>query len=990
MTGARDPYYAAPRIFTIDSGRPFLGDLARGLVEASEGDPIELAQTDLYLPNRRAARALGEAFIEVNAGHATLLPRIRPLGEADDEDALPGAAGAPGEELQDAVTPLERRLVLARFVAAARRKSFDGQGNWPAALKGADALAAFLESLYTEEADPAKLADIAPEPFAAHWRRSLEFLEIVTDAWPRYLDQCGLDDPARRRARLISRQAARLAADAGAGPIVVAGTTGSMPAVRRLLSSVAAAPRGVVVLPGLDRGLARDRRAWAAVDDAHPQAGIKILLESLNVDPGDVRLWPATEESAPPRARLLSVALRPADATGDWRERLLEAAAGDPGAARAVEGLCLVEAADEEEEAAAIAIAFRETLEQDCGTALLVTPDRNLARRVAAKMRRWDVEVYDSGGAPVANTACGAFLRLVAAALAAPDDAQAALALLRHPLTGLGLGLEARSRAVAAFDRAARGLAPNALTGGLAGKFARGSKDGRALEALAALAGPEIFTSSAPAPVAEMLAAHVACAEQIAATDRDDGATVLWSGEDGAAAAMLLAELANASVALGDAPPADYPDLFSELISTAIMRRSAAAHRRLEILGPLEARLQSAGLVILGGLNEGVWPAEGGADPFLSRAMRKELGLPSPERSIGLAAHDFAQGAAAPRVMLTRAKRRGGAPAKPSRWIVRLKNMLHAAGALSAIDASARYRRLADALDEAGPARPVAPPAPRPAVALRPRKLPVTQIETYLRDPYAIYARHVLGLRRPDPVAEPFGKKHLGELLHAAFDGFAAEHVDPHDPAAEAFLRSLVERLAPGFGLCGAPGTLWAPTIGNSLRVFLEGERARRLSGAPAKTEEAGETVLNLDAGPFTLTARADRIDILHDGRAALIDYKTTPPTQVAMRLFRMQLPLTALIVESGGFAAIGRREVASFFYLQALTRKDDAIEVGQSEGGARAAIDAAATGLAAWLGAFDRAEQPYLSQPRPQFVNDYGDYDLLARRREWSVGGGA
>lgn len=985
MTNDAGEFGPSPRIFTIDSGRPFLSDLARGLMALAAGDPIALSEIQLFLPNRRAARALGEAFLEINDGRATLLPRILPLGEADEAAEIL-ALGADAEApLPDAIGKLERRLALSRFVAAAREKSFDGQENWTAALKGADALTDFLDSLYAEEADARGLTTLAPDGFAAHWRRSLDFLKIVTEVWPRYLDSRDLDDPKRRQTRIVSRQAETLAALAAGRPVVIAGTTGSMPAVRRLIKGAAALPSGYVVLPGLDRALARDARAWTAIDDAHPQSGLKLLIESLGVAPDAVRLWPHTAEASAPRARLLSVALRPAEATDDWRRRLIEATDSDPGAARAIDGLSLIEAADEEDEAAGIAIAFRETLETARDTAILVTPDRNLARRVAAKMRRWNVEIYDSGGTPFANAAHGTFLRLAAAAFAAPDDAAAALALLRHPLTGLGLSPADRARCISSFDRAARGLGPNAETGGLAGKIQRADSHGAAI-ALAAIEAPDIFQQAEPAPLAALIAAHAACAERIAATDRDAGADRLWRGDEGAAAAEILSDIRAAADALGLVSPRDYPDLFSELISAEVVRGRTGAHPRLEILGPLEARLLSADLVILGGLNEGVWPGDGGADPFLSRVMRKGLGLPSPERAIGLSAHDFAQGAAAPRVLLTRSKRRSGAPAKPSRWIVRLKNILEKAGALPAIDKSLRYRRAAEGLDVAGPAQPVRPPAPRPPIATRPRALPVTQIETFLRDPYAIYARHILKLKPLDPVGEPFGPRFLGSLLHATFEAFVRGGINPERPDAEQALRAEFDRLAPEFGLVGADRALWAPSIENSVRVFVSEERMRRRNGVPAQVEEAGETVLQAAGGPFTLSARADRIDILNDHRALLIDYKTSPPSKKEMLLFRVQLPLTAMIVERGGFPTLGKRDVAAFAYLQALTRKTEASEAGMAGDEARAAIDEAVAGVGKWIDAFDRPDQPYLSQPRPKFVKERGDYDLLARRREWAL----
>ncbi|MBB5517496.1 double-strand break repair protein AddB [Amphiplicatus metriothermophilus] len=977
----------APRVYSIDAGRPFLADLARGLLASLPADPLALADVEILLPTRRAARALIDAFVAAApGGRASLLPRLRPLGDADeDEIALDAAASEDDLDLPPAVSPLERRLVLARMVAAADR-AFAGQENWPAAIAAAQALAGLLDSFYTEEIGFAKLEGLVPAEHAAHWARSAKFLEIVAEAWPDWLAARGAMDPAERRARLIRRQAERLARLKPGHPIVVAGTTGSAPAVAALMGVVAGLPRGAVVLPGLDRALARDEKAWGAIDDPHPQAGLKALVEKLAVAPGAVRPWPGSADQpadGSPRGRLVSLALRPAEATDDWLRLVNAAAQADPGLARACAGLSLVEAADEEAEAAAAALIFRETLETPGETAMLVTPDRNLARRVAARMRRWGVAVDDSAGVPFTNSPCGTYLRLAAAWLAAPSDPHATLALARHPLAGFGLDAPARRRAVRALDRGLRGLAPGP---GVAGLRARLDEDARRAEAaaplLAALESAAAgWPDRAKAPFTDFLLAHLAAAEALAARADEPGAERLWRGEDGEAGAALLAELRDSAEALGEIAASDYPPAFSQLLAGASVRRRVPTHPRLSILGPLEARLQSADVVILGGLNEGVWPGEAEADPFLSRPMRRALGLPSPERRIGLSAHDFAQLAAAPEVALLRAARAGGAPAKPSRWIVRLKNILAGAGVLDAVDRSARFAAWARALDEAGPARPVPPPAPRPPLAARPRALSVTRIETWLRDPYAIYARYVLGLRKLDPVGETFGAKHLGSLLHKTFEDYAREY--DSRPIADIFAAH-----APAYGYGPVEAALWGPLVADSLDWFARFHAERLAEGAPAALEAEGETAIPSVGGPFILRARADRIDLLKDGAAFVYDYKSTLPTARQMKLFRMQLPLTALIVEAGGFAELGARPVAGFLYLKTVDRKGAGETRGAAGADAAEIVSAAKEGIARWIAAFDDPDTPYLSQPRAEFVDDYGDYDRLARRREWGAQG--
>lgn len=961
--------HVSPRYFSIDQGRPFLADLARGLI-AAFGD--DLARAEIYLPTRRAARALAGAILDARAeagARASLLPRMRAIGDIDDDDGA-AFAGEAADELDSppAISGLARLLALARLVAA-KDRAFSGQENWPGALAAARELGRLLDSLYAEERDPALIAAIDAGALARHWAVSQRFLEIVTAAWPAFLEERGLSDPADRRARLIGMKARRLLAAPPAHPVIIAGTTASAPAVARLVRAIAAAPQGAAVLPGLDREI--DAKAFDAIEDAHPQAGLKALLKELERGPADIAPWPGSGGPAP-RAGLLRLALRPAEATDEWRRLIAEATAADPSLTHAADGLALIEAETEDAEALIVAMLFRETLETEGATAMLVTPDRTLARRVALKMRRWNVTVDDSGGVPFANTACGGFLRLVAGFLADPGDPVATLALIRHPLAHLGLDEAAPARGVDALDRALRGVrAPD----GLAGVADRAAGEEEALQAHAVLqAAATQFARAADAPFEERVRAHLGAAALIAG----DG---LWKGDDGAAGAALLDDILENADALNAIRAGAYAEVFDALIAGAAVRRRSEAHPRLSILGPLEARLLSADHVILGGLNEGVWPQGAPADPFLSRQMREQIGLPSPERRIGLAAHDFAQGASAPRVTLTRARRAGGAPAKPSRWIVRLRNILEGAEALSRVDQSALWGARAAALDRPETVTPAEAPRPRAGKGRRPASLSVTQVETWIRDPYAIYAKRILGLNRLDEPGAAAGPREVGELLHRVFER-AGEA--PTALSLEA-LRAILEEEAPRKGLAGADRAFWSASLEEALRWFEGFDAARRKTGK-AFVEQKGALALDGVDPPFTLKARADRIDLLTTGEAAIFDYKLTGlPTEKQDETFSPQLALTAAMVASGAFDAIGAARVASYRYLRAANRKGDkSDEAGRDGADAEAAAQEAMANLKAWIAHFDDPNAVYRSQPRPQFVKHEGDYDQLARRREW------
>ena len=1032
---ATDLFATPPqRVFTLDAGRPFLADLAASVIASLGDDPFALADALILIPTRRAARGLNDAFADRLAGEgATLLPKIRPLGDLeDDANAFAGAA-ADDADLPPAISPMGRIAVLAQLIntrnnSIARAEKDDRAGddfgdfghglrkgawtdNWPAAIAAARELAKLIDSFYTEGVPFSALEKAAPDVYAKHWALSLDFLSVVTEAWPAFLADNGAMDPTERRIALIDRQRARWDDNPPDHAVIVAGTTGSAPAVARLARTVSGMPKGAVVLPGLDADL--DERGWRAIDDPHPQSGLKAFLKVLEIEPRDVRrLTPAPrlDDNAGARRRLSSVALRPAEATDDWRE-LADALKRTGAVGRALDGLKAFEAETEDEEAQAIALAFRETLETPGRTAMLVTPDRQLARRVALKMRRWGVALDDSAGAPFAETPCGVYLRLVAAWRAAPSDPAAILSLVDHPLARFGLSPSARADAAAALDEGLRGVAPvtdnhEPLAGVRRKLSLSGTRDRLAERAAPILSQLEsALDGGAPATFADQLDAHIRTAEMLS-TDQQpdrggaaakdpagetvDGASLLWRGGDGVAGARLVEAIRAVSSFFeggGRRGENDYPQIFDALIANEVVRTPYDGHPRLAILGPLEARLQSADLVTLGGLNEGVWPSDAETDPFLSRPMRRAIGLPSPERRLGLATHDFAQLLANRDVLLTRSRQRDGAPAKPSRWLVRLENILAGAGATNAAWRSAAIGQWLAALDNPGPPRPVAAPAPRPPVAARPRDLYVTRIEKWLRDPYALYARSILKLRKLDEPGARFAARELGSLLHKIFE-IAAREQSEDVQIDQLWNHWRVHAM--DFGLSQAEFGYWRESVDRAFRWFADFESARRQEGAPVVIEGDGAMRISIDgAAPFTVRAKADRIDRNGDGRLELFDYKSgQPPSDKQDRKFSPQLPLTARIAGLGGFDGVAAAPIAAYTYLRILNRSMDDAKNATRRSGAEAseAAEEAEKRLRELVIKFDDPMTPYLSQPHPEFNDDYGDYDQLARRGEWAA----
>ena len=819
----------------------------------------------------------------------------------------------------------------------------------------------------------------------------LSFLAIIMDTWPKHLVERDLMDPAARRNARLERLAESWAATPPAHPVIAAGSTGSVPATRDLLATIARLPQGAVVLPGLDTEA--DDETWEAIGPTHPQYALKGLLGRIGVMRGDVLPWPSDEGAGSAathaRSRLIADAMRPAETITAWRGL-------QPPAPDALRDLHRIDCASPQEEAGVIAIVMRRALETPGRTAALVTADRALARRVAAELRRWRIEVNDSAGEPLGETAPGTFLRLTARMIAEQAAPVPLLAALKHPLAAGGQAPAAFRRSVRAMETAIlRGPRPAPGFGGLRKALKEGDGVIRPwLEGLEAAAAPFAALMALPkADLRKLLQAHIEFSEWLAGSDGEAGAARLWSGEAGTQAAHFVAGLMEAAPALPPVAPAQYPALLDALMEDHVVRPPFGRHPRLQIWGPLEARLQHADCMILGGLNEGIWPPAAAGDPWMSRPMRADFGLPPPELRIGLSAHDFVQCCGAQEVYLTRARRIEGTPTIPARWLQRLDALLAMGteGATALRAAEPALLAWWHALDRpAVPSGPRPAPAPTPPVAARPRQLSVTKIETWIADPYSIYARDILRLKVLDPVDADPSAAERGSIIHRILDAFVREHPNALPPDAEARLLALGRA---HFEAAGArPGVLafWWPRFERIARWFLETERTRRPAALPLATEVEGVLDLEGPAGLFRLTAKADRIDRTKAGALEIIDYKTggVPPKKHVAEGRCPQLSLEAAIAAAGGFADVDAAEVAALAYWK-LSGAETAGEITAIGDDAGALGRTAAQGLRGLVARFDDPATPYHPVPRPALAPRWNDYAHLARHKEWSVPGG-
>lgn len=1031
-----------PRVFSIPAGAPFLPTLADGILDGTllpgsryRDDPASLADLTVFLPTRRAARSLaGELVRRLGAG-AAVLPRIRPLGDVD-EDGADGLADPSELDLPPPIDGPDRLVALAGLVLAWRGAIGTGRLVTPSGheitvpASAADAvhlardLLSLIDQAEIEGVDWTRLRDIVPDDYAGWWQLTLGFLGIALDAWPAHLAEIARMDPTAHRIAVLRAVAGRLRQGLVSGPVIAAGSTGSQPATAALLSAVARLPQGAVVLPGLDGTL--DDAALAALASgevegaaSHPQAALARLIATMGIGRDEVRQLGAVAPDLAARARIVSAALLPAPDTDRWPAIAAGLAADPAGTGAALSGIALAVAANEAEEALAIAAALREAVEDGDATAALVTPDRTLARRVVAELARFGIEAEDSAGIPLARTRPGALALLLADCVAAGLDPVGVAALTRHPLAAFGMPRgEARAAARALEIACLRG--PRLKPGGaalveaaarlaVAGRRghgvhpAVGHLDTATLAAARtltarirdAVAPLEAFAGTGAVDHRRLVGAFAAALRDVA---RDEGGSDarLFEGAAGTALARFLVAHLDGGAAPLAVDLAGFPALLRALMQGETVRRP---HRpaRVSIWGQLEARLMTVDRLVVGGLNEGVWPPATDTGPWLSRPMRARLGFPPPEQRIGLGAHDFAEALGGRDVLLTRAEKSGGAPAVPTRFLTRLLALAGPGETAAMVARGARHLDRARRVDDRAAERRCERPAPAPPMAARPDRLSVTEIETWIRDPYAIYARRILEL---EPLADlgerpDFGDR--GSVLHAALARFSREWDGPFDDAAVAALRAIGHEEFRAIEAFPEIHALWWPRFVSAAGWLVRTFEAAR-PDVRRFPEVSGSWPIDGPAGTFTLTGRADRIDLLDDGRLSIVDFKSgSAPSDKQIAFGETpQLALEAAIARRGGFRDVPAGEAAELVHvvLKGIEGRDAVLAYAGYKGGrggpprslAETVVETERS-LVGLVAAYARADKGYLSRAHPFKRGEEGLYDHLARVREWSVG---
>ncbi len=1029
------------RVFTIPANISFLPCLARFVLDGALGDnstkkndPLLLSNTTIYLPTRRAVRALRAEFSNQLGTRASLLPNLRTLGDSEETDflsLLPNGHLNPPKQM---IAPLTRQILLARLVkrwvemiSAQTRELYKDEdiiipSSSAEALWLAREVSELIDQMETEEVSWENLKNLIPlrEEYANWWQLTLDFLQIAMKHWPEHLAQINACDPASHRRQILDLRTRTLQQNPPSGPVIAAGSTGSIPATARFLSAVSELPLGSVILPGLDQSMSND--AWNDVSSGsedHPQFGLSKLIQSIAIPRENVIALDKTTSNTNSRSRpnfnrskLSSIALLPSSQTGNWRNLMAQFQGND--LEQATNEISIIEAASERHEALAIAIILRDQVENPDINIALITPDRNLARRVVGELKRFDLAVDDSGGTALSGFANSIFLRLLIIIATQPPDAIALATFVKHPMLTLPTSQNSKLPLGRLFELC---LLRNVLEIPLPGNFAiallqyrEATKNNPHLPDLVSSLTEEnwrelhqfckeLDTGFSPlvekaksndpvSPIAleELFEKLLASAGLLV---HDEENSLLFADEAGNELAAIFEEITSAEFGSFSCHAPELLSVFNALTAGKMVRQASNTHPRISILGPLEARLQPLDAVIVSGLNEGTWPARHDSGPFLNRPMKLAMELATPERRTGLAAHDFEQLLGYHRVFLTRSQRVDNAPTVPSRWLQRLITVCGTETAEKMKQRGEKFLDWGTLIDTPSKLMvPIERPCPKPPLAYRPNRLSVTEVETWIRDPYAIYARRVLCLLPLPPIGLTSEHALKGTILHDAAAEFITKKINLFlDDAADRFMEitrtEMAKNKVPDY-----LQSLWLPRFEEIADAFIKSELKERDPSKTSHCEISGEITVG-DTG-FKLRGRADRIDILVDGSVEIIDYKTgSTPSKSQAQTLSPQLALEGAMVQQGGFAEIGKRTPTALQYVSMKPQgKFKLMPVNDKEMSAEYLSNLMLQRLNEQIIQYKDPQNGYISRfAVARSKNISGDYDHLARVREWSLG---
>ncbi|MBO7556373.1 MAG: PD-(D/E)XK nuclease family protein [Alphaproteobacteria bacterium] len=948
------------KIYNVPASCSLTDTLAQKLLKDCDNNLLELTKIKIFLPNQRASRELRNAFVRANGTNATLLPQIASLNNIDDNFFFTSENYL---NIPKTISKSERLLLFIRLITA-RPDNFQLEHlSFAQACYLARELSSLVDSVNNENLDFSNLEKLVPEEYASHWQNILCFLKIITEFYPQILKERNLIDVSQHEQYILEEQISCWQKNPPQEQIIIAGTTATFPAMKKLVKLVLSLPRGEIWLSGLDKNL--DNDSWQKIDEQHPQFELKELLDYLEISRFEIK--DIVSPLQPEREKFLSEVMRPASSSEKWRDISSQNISED-----AIKNFHMISCRDSREEALTIASIMRQNLEIPEKTTALITTDRTLARRVSDELLRWDIKADDSAGIPLLQTPQGIFLRLIASICQDNYSPLSLLSLYKHPLCCCGKSIGYAKQQIRLFEK--EYLRKRSFDQTEEPDFIKEQK-----EILSPLTN---LLAQTKANFKLILKTHLEIAEKLASQENISGDKILWSTNSGETAAEFFAELLESADTLRDIPQGQYVDFFESLLAGTMVRDKYGAHPRLRILGAIEARLCSFDCTIIGGLNEGTMPESTSSNAWLSRPMEKNFGLPLPEKSIGVLAHDFYELSCKKEVYLTRAEKVQSSPTIKSRWWLRLETVIEALGFDFSKLSYFPYLKWIHSFDETDKISPISAPEPTPPLESRPRELWASDIEKLLLDPYSIFASKILKLRKLNDINLSPDAIDLGIIVHSLLEKFYTAYPHNFPDNASNILLEMAQKSFEENNIPADTIAFWQPRILKIIKWITSIEKTYHGEIKQTLCEKPGKITIQTSNGNFIIGAKADRIDITQDNKINIIDYKTgrAHSAKEIQNGFAPQLPLEGIIAQEHGFDNNLPTEVKTLSYWK-LGEKTISVEKN---------VDTVLTDnfhkIKKLINHFDNPNSAYITKPNYKHGSFKSDYTHLSRIDEWGI----
>ena len=1014
-------------VFNISPRYPFLDVLARYIIETARIQNYNVADDIVLLPTRRACRRLKEIFLNLSSeDSAILIPHIMPLGDVDEDGVAflyyehedinhSETKNGNYSALPEAIDKLERNLLLAKIIKDKNEIIQDMSEEQAFSL--AIELSHLIDTVEMEELSFSDLANIVPDEYSIHWQKTLDFLKIITESYPTILHNTLQKlDPVERKIALINKQVDFWHTHSPRGRIFAAGSTGSLVPISYMLCAIAQMSNGFVVLPGLDKNISEDDfnfliSDYPATNQNHPQYGMFHLIKKLGLKPSDIPDLPLYYNygdiiTPPERETLANTIMFLPDMNANWTN----ITSFPDNILSDVTKLSLNTDADE---AFACACILRRAVEEN-KRALLITPDRKIAKSVAGELRRWDIIIDDSAGIPASDSITGNYLLIILKMIYDNFSLYSILAVLKHKYTILGYSNHRTLDAI--VERLERDV--------LRGTIGLDTLDtiiahantiteahiGVVIDLLKRIKHitaeyTNMMHSHEKFSIAYLFKKHLELVNTFMQNDLGtiDTTAILWNSSDiHQSLSTTLTDFAK-KVRDIEAKNSDidkmtartYFTFISNYLLSVSLRHTTSTHPNIEIMNSIEARLIDADIYILAGLNEGIFPAQTAEDPWMSRPMRASFKLPLPERKIGLSSHDFVEFFCKKNIFLTHSLKSGSSHTETitSRWLKKLDAIVKLSGicwdnygANDILDWVKNY-------EIPSTITPYNQPSPCPPLSTRPQELSATWVEKWYRDPYIIFAAKILGLIQLDDINPQIGKSIFGNIVHESLEEFM---LNPSLTTADELYYLMIAKSSPYAGLPQID--FWYSQFKKIAKVIIDINACYTSANTKVYTEKKGKITISPN---FTLTAKADRIDVdTQTGEAVIYDYKTgtVPSDNEVQTGYAPQLPIEAIILNAGGFSDIPRTtatdaKVSSHalrYIALSGAKNGDVQNKVETPDDMDSLLALTLKNIREMVEKFSNPSTPYISRPNPNpkvvghSIEEYSAYNHLARIKEW------